>query len=298
MTGLLLPCLLLALWSALRDRENSSSSSGNLWIIILCYMAAHSFSAHKEFRFLLPILPIFCLLAGQGVQDALTITGKVASRTQNKVEPKLRWWPLMLFALSNLIPVMYLGLLHQRAPIDVNRHIVSLVPPKHEPQTYTIHYLMGCHSTPLLSHLHHPPTKFETWYLDCSPTCRSDPDAICQSDLFAQDPGRFIEQTYFHCDDFEEGTCVTDLRIMFPDFVVAFAEHVPSMKSRLSSMGLFEVERFTHGINGLRLRLSHNHVIELGKDNFSSGAFSVVPVIPGKVELSLDEMVLFASRVL
>jgi hypothetical protein len=286
------------MWRALQGRENSSSSSKSLWIISLCYTVAHSFSAHKEFRFLLPILPVFCLLAGQEVQDAFTKTDKIASKTQNEVKPQLRWWPIVLVVLSNLIPVLYLGLVHQRAPIDVNRHIVRKVPPKHEPQTYTVHYLMGCHSTPLLSHLHHPPNKFGTWHLDCSPSCRSDPNAICQSDLFARDPGRFMEQTYFHCDDFEEGTCVTDLRIMFPDFVVAFAEHVPFMKSRLSSMGLVEVERFTHGINGLRLRLSSDYVIELGKDNFSSGAFSVVPVIPGKVELSLDEMVLFASRIL
>lgn len=271
-TGLLLPFLLLGLV------RSSNSGRRSLWFIVFCYALTHSFSEHKEFRFLLPLLPIFCVLGGDGVHRFL----------DNNKRRSL-WTTLAV--LANLIPVLYLGLFHQRAPIDVNRAIVDLV--KNEPQTYTIHYLLGCHSTPLLSHLHAPPVKFEPWALDCSPECRSNPKVICESDLFSQDPGQFMEDTYFHCNNFEEGTCVTDMRLFYPDFLVAYAEHVPSMRSRILSMGMIEAGRYVHGIKGMRIAGGR---IELGTDSFVSGAFSTRSFFLGQVQIALDEMVLFQSK--
>eukprot|EP00429_Kryptoperidinium_foliaceum_P046829 CAMPEP_0176125750 /NCGR_PEP_ID=MMETSP0120_2-20121206/63451_1 /TAXON_ID=160619 /ORGANISM="Kryptoperidinium foliaceum, Strain CCMP 1326" /LENGTH=44 /DNA_ID= /DNA_START= /DNA_END= /DNA_ORIENTATION= len=43
--------------------------------------------------------------------------------------------------MANFLVVLYLGLIHQQAPIQVNRRVVELA--MHEPQKYTIHYLMG-----------------------------------------------------------------------------------------------------------------------------------------------------------
>jgi hypothetical protein len=237
---------------------------------------AHSYSEHKEFRFLLPLLPLFCLLAGQRIRD-LTMSTRHGRL--------LRITGVML----NCAAVTYLGLIHQRAPIDVNRQIVQLV--KHEPQTYTIHYLMGCHSTPLLSHLHNPPIKFDTWTLDCSPECRSNPDVECQSEIFSKDPGNFMEETYFYCSDFEVGTCVTDLRIFYPDFLVAQAGDMPAMRSRIYSMGMKEVGRFVNGINGIRLA----DRLTLGEEAFSNDSFTKVDIFSDLLVLSLDEIVLFAN---
>jgi phosphatidylinositol glycan class B len=269
--GLLLPFLVLDLFGSW------SYARRNLWIICIVYVVTHSYSEHKEFRFLLPLLPLFCLLSGQRLKELIV----------NKPRGNLL---LTMCAWLNLVAVMYLGLVHQRAPLDVNHEIVHLV--KHEPQTYTIHYLMGCHSTPLLSHLHIPPIKFETWTLDCSPECRSNPDVECESETFSKDPGRFMEEAYFHCSDFEEGTCVTDLRIFYPDFLVANAGDVPDMRSRISNMGMEEVARFTNGINGIRLAGS----LTLGADSFASNAFTKVTMFSDLVVLSLDEMVLFKSE--
>lgn len=193
-------------------------------------------------------------------------------------------------ALANMVVVMYLGLLHQRAPIKVNRRIVELV--KHEPQTYSIHYLMGCHSTPLLSHLHSPPIRFEPWALDCSPSCRADPKVECESDRFSRDAGKFMEDTYFHCSDFEEGTCVTDLRIFYPDFLVAHAGDLPAMQSRIATMGMKEVGRFVNGINGVRV----GSRFTLGSDAFAKNSFSRPSFLGGFLVLSLDEFVLFENR--
>ena len=134
-TGVLFPLLLVDLFSSW------SFPKRNLWIICYCYVLGHSSSEHKEFRFLLPLLPLFCLLSGQRISQL----GKKGSGKMI----------LILAGAINLGAVLYLGLVHQSGYISINRKIVQLV--KNEPQTYTIHYLMDCHSTPLMSHLHAPP---------------------------------------------------------------------------------------------------------------------------------------------
>lgn len=273
--GILTPFLILDLFAY----RQWSKARRNLWLICGCYVMAHSFSEHKEFRFLLPILPLFCLLCGEGVQN-------FAARST------LRFYLLVLGATANLGVVLYLGLLHQRGPIEVNRRIIEIV--QHEPQTYSIHYLMGCHSTPLLSHLHVPPVRIEPWTLDCSPSCRADPHTLCESELFAKDPARFMEDTYFHCSDLEEGTCVTDLRILYPDFIVARADDLPAMQSRIASMNMEEVGRFVNGINGIQVE---NH-FALGHLALEAKTCSTSRFWAGHlpITLSFDEIVLFKNR--
>ena len=240
-------------------------------------MVAHSFSAHKEFRFLLPILPLFCLLCGNHIQDYAAL-----SRGKTKL--------LVVAGLANFAAVLYLGLLHQRAPIDVNQYIIQLV--KHEPQTYSVHYLMGCHSTPLLSHLHNPPVVIKPWALDCSPSCRADPKVECESDRFLRDPEAFVEDAYFHCSDFEEGTCISDLRMLYPDFLVVSAGDVPAIKSRVITMGMREVGRFINGIKGLRAK----NVTIFGSEAFDKNNFSTRYILSGSLAMNFDEIVLFANN--
>lgn len=243
---------------------------------------------------------MFCVLAGESVGRLLTDPKADTIKQQNRIP---NWRRIIAFVSINIVPVFYLGLLHQRAPIEVNKRIVELIPQRRRngvkgpPQTYSVHYLMACHSTPLLSHLHAPPVKFDTWYLDCSPGCRSDPQEVCESDLFEQHPGMFMEQMYFRCESVEEGVCVTDNRIMYPDFLVTFSGYAPSMKSRISTMGLSEVGRFAHGINGVRIKIPSSQVLmEFGSDAFLSAAYTSISLMFGMVELKLDEMVLYASK--
>ena len=268
-TGLMLPFLANSITEC-----SKKLSAFVLWGMVVIYTAVHSTSAHKEFRFLMPLMPVFCLLAG--------------SKMQQFFEKRKR--SVAIFALANLTTFFYLGIFHQRAPIDVNKAIVDLV--RHEPQTYTIHYLCGCHSTPLHSHLHKQSIHFETWHLDCSPDCRQNSKRPCESDIFTRDPGQFMEDTYFQCKDFEEGTCVTDLRIFFPDFLVAFSSDLPSMKSRIATMGMTEAGRFLHGITGLRIPSAG---IELG-DGFDENNDTILPMFSGMIELRLEEIVLFQSK--
>lgn len=251
-----------------------SRARRNLWAICGCYIVAHSFSVHKEFRFLLPILPLFCLLAGERLRDFVLATS---------------WGKHFIVggALANLLVVMYLGLVHQRAPIEVNRHILETV--NGSPQTYRIHYLMGCHSTPLLSHLHSPPTKFETWTLDCSADCRANPNVECESDIFSRDPGQFMEKAYLPCTEAEEDSCLADPQTLYPDFIVAQAGDLPSMHVRLSTMGMIEMGRFMNGINGLSIP----GWIPTSPETITDPIYTHIWLLNGQLGISIDEFVLF-----
>jgi len=244
LTGILLPVLMYDLLFGI-----GKSASRNLWIVIACYVISHSFSDHKEFRFLLPILPMICLLCGTRMQDLM-----------NGVRPFRRKQMAYIGAVPNIVAVLYLGLIYQRAPIEVNRAILGAVSATRAPipDTIQVHYLMGCHSTPLSSHLHNPTTKVVPWYLDCSPECRKNPEVECESDSFSKDPEKFMKQIYFECNhenDNEDHTCSSSLVATgerdIPDYIVCNVNDLQKMMPGLSLMGMKEIGRFTNGINGI-----------------------------------------------
>jgi hypothetical protein len=103
-----------------------------------------------------------------------------------------------------------------------------------------------------------------------------------------------MEDTYFHCSDLEEGTCVTDLRILYPDFIVARADDLPAMQSRIASMNMEEVGRFVNGINGIQVE---NH-FALGHPALEAKTCSTSRFLAGHlpITLSFDEIVLFKNR--
>eukprot|EP00536_Pseudo-nitzschia_multiseries_P001965 jgi/Psemu1/182555/e_gw1.26.206.1 len=248
LTGILFPVLVYDLLFA-----SWSRATRNLWTIVACYVLAHSASEHKELRFILPILPLISLLCGARIES---LTRSLGPSKRNRI--------IMGFAGLNLIAVLYLGLVHQRAPIDVNRAILSAA---HATQTspldpIEVHYLMGCHSTPLLSHLHAPPTKFLPWYLDCSPNCRADPATDCESDTFSKDPDGFLQRTYFDCNGEQrmDATCtetmdernISGIRNI-PDFVVCYSDDMRRMRNTLNMIGMKEIGRFVQGVNGIQI---------------------------------------------
>jgi len=87
---------------------------------------------------------------------------------------------LVALVLLNYPHLLYLGFIHQRGPIVVNQYLAAEINREARPgnpnnnsqksQPYTIHFLMGCHSAPLYSHLHIPNARLDAWHLDCSPS--------------------------------------------------------------------------------------------------------------------------------
>ena len=316
--GLLSPLLLWDLWLSLARKDGRSIARRNLWIIMLTYTVAHSQSGHKEFRFLMPILPLLCLVSGPHLQSLLIRLSRgnyrnTAQLSNTKLSSFAPW--LFLLAIPNMTALLYLGLFHQSAPISINHRIASIAMKERlqnnassgstESQLYAVHYLTGaCHSTPLHSYLHvqgNPMTQFDTWSLDCSPGCRSDQDVLCESEQFARDPVAFFDATYTrhpNCvseseNDDEEDSCDQgEGPRQPPHFLVTYADYAIRLRDQLSPLGFEEVGRFFHGINGIKIGSS----ITAG-DGYSGAlpeeTYRRICVMEDFLELSIDEMVLF-----
>jgi hypothetical protein len=127
--------------------------------MILFGLCTLSLSAHKELRFAFPFLPPAIAIGALGfdhIQHFLVKREKKA----------LSFAVVVLVAVLGAIPALYLGLVHQRAAIDVSFYLSSMV----SSSVKTIDVLLPCHAMPSYSMLHPIKTKHVTMtFLDCSP---------------------------------------------------------------------------------------------------------------------------------
>jgi GPI mannosyltransferase 3 len=290
-TGLLLvPLLSMLLFKSnvVAGATNQRAGVRNLWFILISYVAIMSFNGHKEFRYIHPVLPLVCLLTGPALRS-----WAVGTEVDAAASPPRRWnglrkvLVLALFGIANLVPVLYLGLFHQSGPVSVNRKILEVAreaaaapSSSTEPARFTVYYWTGeCHSTPLHSHLHHPRhprIEFDTWSLDCSPTCRADPDPIaCETKRFQHDPIQFANDAL--CLIEAEKNATTSAHDAgsnecrpIPDFVVTFSSYVQALDPVLcDQLGMHIVGRYPFHLRGAALSsrkggIDHSHCWELG----------------------------------
>lgn len=148
--GVFLAPLLIGITMVLR-RPREYKIELVLLIAALAHIAVHSFIPHKEFRFILPLLPIFLYLA----QDVLVRWSRKAKRWQMYVVA-------FLIFVCNLTPALYFGLIHQRGTMEVMPLLRENI---HNNKT-SVFFMMPCHSTPFYSHLHINATAR---YLNCDP---------------------------------------------------------------------------------------------------------------------------------
>ena len=229
--GILLPFFL---WDI--STINSSLRSVLLGIISP-YIALHSFSEHKEFRFLLPVLPLICILAGHALCRLVHLLHNATSNSGHAAYgTKLVFSILILLNYPHLI---YLSVIHQRGPIAVNEYLSSAinddalqVSQSNKIREYSVHYLTGCHSAPLYSHLHTPNVRVSAWHLDCSPDCRSHQGRVCESDAFLNDPLGFVMSAYGHSVD---GDCIEEDTVKAqPSFLVVMEDDAVIIESVLT----------------------------------------------------------------
>jgi GPI mannosyltransferase 3 len=330
-SGLLLPFVLIEFAKLLSRRRNVSSfSTGarNLWIIVMSYLLIMSGNAHKEFRFILPVLSLLCLLVGPSLQSfffPLTHNGK--NRT-------VRWSLMALFCFIHAIAILYLGCYHQSGPIAIQRSLRSIAARRYlyaksntanqASRSLSVYYWTGqCHSTPLLSHLHVSPLTFDTWSLDCSPKCRADPSVLCEVDHFQRDPAYFAEastsslsldQNDVHSfapehsnsqDCSLDNVCTSASQSTHnvnslsapsrqrapPDFVITMSTYVAPLQPYLQALGNWsELARHPHHITGARVG-----PYMLGSDGLDCATFHCIRVFPWLV-ISVEDMILYGQN--
>lgn len=160
-------------WDDSKDRQVILTS-------IILTVSAFSLLPHKEFRFLLQILPLCLYIITQYLSKW--------SRNQSKL---LIWFVVGVIFVANAVPAGYLGFVHQKGTLKVMEKLTDVA------QNYkTVHgqspkvfFIMPCHSTPYYSHVH---ANISMRFLTCEPNFKNEPNYLDEADKFYEAPMKWI----------------------------------------------------------------------------------------------------------
>uniref|UniRef100_A0A8B9PEM2 Mannosyltransferase n=1 Tax=Apteryx owenii TaxID=8824 RepID=A0A8B9PEM2_APTOW len=144
-----------------------------IWTVLV-----YSMLSHKEFRFIYPVLPFCMFFCGYSLKHLKACKKSAAS----------------FLLLSNLLPALYTGLIHQRGSLDVMSHVQQLCNNSYQSQA-SIFIMMPCHSTPFYSHVHCP---LKMRFLQCPPDLTGNKSYIDEADLFYSNPLAWLNEEFYN----------------------------------------------------------------------------------------------------
>ncbi|XP_055571209.1 GPI mannosyltransferase 3 isoform X4 [Falco biarmicus] len=143
-----------------------------IWTVLV-----YSMLSHKEFRFIYPVLPFCMVFCGYSLKHLKSWKKSAAS----------------FLLLSNLLPALYTGLIHQRGSLDVMSHVQQLCNNSYQSQAF-VFFMMPCHSTPFYSHVHCP---LKMRFLQCPPDLTGNESYIDEADLFYSNPLGWLNKEFY-----------------------------------------------------------------------------------------------------
>lgn len=149
---------------------------------IIFTVFAFSLLPHKEFRFLLQILPL-CLYI---------ISSYLSSWSRTKSEIVI-WFTAIVILTANVIPAGYLGYVHQQGTIKVMDKLTDIAHnyKTQEGRAPKIFFMMPCHSTPYYSHIH---ANISMRFLTCEPNFNNEQNYLDEADKFYEAPMSWIRK--------------------------------------------------------------------------------------------------------
>ncbi|CAN4084330.1 unnamed protein product [Withania somnifera] len=196
--------------------------------LIAWSLSVYSLLGHKEFRFVLPVLPIALMFAGYWLA---TIEGPDKSNGRSKRPPstpgrcsaKLQL-AILFLVVSNIPMAFYMSMVHQRGTEDVMNYLSVEAD---SGKAKSILFFTPCHATPYYSTLHRNiPMRF----LDCTPS--DDTGVLDESDQFLVDPAGFATE-------FAKNWSI-------PSHIVLFDSQEKLLKDFLALHNFKEIKRFFH----------------------------------------------------
>lgn len=147
-----------------------------LLFAIVWTLTVYSLLPHKEFRFIYPVLPFCVIFCGISLASLTTWQRTTAA----------------ILVVSNLLPALYTGLIHQRGTLDVMGHLQSLCDVSSSSKLQPdVLFLMPCHSTPYYSHLHCP---IRLRFLECPPNLGE--GYVDEAAVFYDDPLQWLKTSF------------------------------------------------------------------------------------------------------
>ncbi|KAJ1277496.1 hypothetical protein BS78_04G008400 [Paspalum vaginatum] len=153
--------------------------------LIAWVLGVYSILGHKEFRFVLPVLPLALMFSGYylAAMSQFKSKNQHAKRCLSKLQLSV-----ILLIITNVPMALYMSLLHQRGTEDVMHYLSKEA---HVGRVKSVLFLMPCHSTPYYSTLHYNlPMRF----LDCTPS--DNKGTLDESDYFLTSPSEFVGEVF------------------------------------------------------------------------------------------------------
>lgn len=197
-------------------------------VSILVVLIAFSAIAHKEARFVYPLLPMFLPLAADALQRFDTWTTRKG------------FWKAVFIALviGQIVLAWYTSQVHQTGVIDVIHYLRrqrGLYQQREIPTNMTVGFLMPCHSTPWRSHLIH--ADIHAWALTCEPPLdipfQQRASYRDEADQFYDNPDQWLETNM-------KAGSVIDTSIgsrHWSDYLVFFEQLEPLMRRHAETRG-------------------------------------------------------------
>jgi len=189
--------------------------------LIAWVLGVYSILGHKEFRFVLPVLPLalmfsgYCLAAMSQFKRKNLHEKRCLSRLQLSV---------ILLIITNIPMAFYMSLFHQRGTEDVMYYLSKEA---QDGRVKSVLFLMPCHSTPYYSTLHYNiPMRF----LDCTPS--DSKGTLDESDRFLTSPSEFVGEVFGNLSSFSH--------------IVLFESEERHVLHLLLHNSFHEVRRFFH----------------------------------------------------
>ncbi|CAN6466607.1 unnamed protein product [Victoria cruziana] len=204
------------------------SKEWKLFGLVAWVLGIYSILGHKEFRFVLPVLPIALMFSGYtlakiGKCHSVELKGKGVRNTKRTFDFKKKW-AIFFLLLTNLPMAFYMSMIHQRGSEDA---MAFLAREAATGKVDSILSLMPCHSTPYYSTLHR---NISMSFLDCTPS--SEEGYVDESDRFLLDPAKFVSNMALNWKQ--------------PSHILLFDSQERHLNNFLASHSYQQVGRFFH----------------------------------------------------
>nr|XP_009861747.1 GPI mannosyltransferase 3 [Ciona intestinalis] len=176
--GTHLPFIMIGIYNKRRSDYHVYNLCKLSLLICTFTVLVYSIPGHKEFRFLLCILPFLHILSTCGLLS---------------LPRRCRHIGILWLLLTNIPMAIYTGLIHQSAPNKVMKYLREDLTRPTSPTKTEIMFLCPCHSTPYYASLHQNITMR---FLTCEPNLDDTKDYLDEADIFFSDPVSWLEQEY------------------------------------------------------------------------------------------------------